>query len=265
MKATMYLVSREYWSRVWIMQEIVLARTAYVSCGNYMISWEVLTWFLLVVSDTIELQTGLEFHSEVRSLASQWTIPLANLWNRKINNLPLSPLLCLTMSRQRYATVSSDYIYGIMGFFQDLPFPVNYRNSAPSVYITLAVILLITSDNLDILTACKNFDPDFGFFSKQSPDMQASLRKVMDSKELSEKGARVALLSAAMGEFDEMQTNLDGNTLKLDNGLNPRVIMKAWEDVGLNCLPSWVSFQFFNHYLLVWLSEEGFRPRPDKF
>jgi len=241
MKATMHLVSMEYWSRVWIMQEVVLARGAYLSCGDYIISWETLTIFLLCISDTTEPPAHLPFHHETMSLASQWIIPLASLWNRKINSLPLSPLLCLTMSRQRYATVASDYIYGILGFANSLPVPMDYRLGASSLYNILAVILVIMEDNLDWLTACKNFDPDFGFFTRQSSDTQAAFKQAMDSEKLLQKGARAALLSIATGGFEGTQSSIDEKTLELDSDEDPQEILREWEMLGLNCLPSWVS------------------------
>lgn len=53
MDALRYLEDRPYWSRVWIIQEVVVANRVTLLCGNQTLSWPALVKFRRLVADNL--------------------------------------------------------------------------------------------------------------------------------------------------------------------------------------------------------------------
>lgn len=48
--AVQHLISQPYWNRVWIIQEIVVAKVSVIMCGSQFIQWPIFTHFLRLIS-----------------------------------------------------------------------------------------------------------------------------------------------------------------------------------------------------------------------
>jgi hypothetical protein len=64
------------------------------------------------------------------------------------------------MARQRGATDPRDLVYSLLGFVDAMPVEVDYRISVAQLYRSLVMNFIRRDKNLNILTMCRNFDPD---------------------------------------------------------------------------------------------------------
>jgi len=158
------LLSRKYWSRVWIMQEVILSKTAYICCGNYIATWESLNHLLLPLTplENLQLQVDRQFHGFkiVQSAASDLVWPMAQLYLKKRLGGNVTCWEGLQMARQRGATDPRDFIFSLLGFVEEIPIEVDYGMLVADVYRSLVINFIRRDSNLDILTMCRNFDPD---------------------------------------------------------------------------------------------------------
>lgn len=116
-KAILSLCERDYWRRIWIVQEIMLAKEATIYCGSRRISWhhfEQLVNDLQAISDR-----GREKHTPcVSSVLNSPAIVIAkakSAWDG--NRQPLTALLQLYHDHE--ATDIRDKVYALVGLAQD--------------------------------------------------------------------------------------------------------------------------------------------------
>ncbi|KAF2139895.1 uncharacterized protein K452DRAFT_253498 [Aplosporella prunicola CBS 121167] len=147
---------RAWYSRVWIIQEITLARRATVICGR-----EKLAWNDLINAASLLNKSGLIMLVDVDPAPALTTAGYANGYHAQNNNsssgsnsgLPLLSLLVWTRASQ--ATQRVDKVYGLLGLSQDasaLGIQPDYTISATELYIKIAVQHLSTG-SLDVLSA----------------------------------------------------------------------------------------------------------------
>jgi hypothetical protein len=229
------LLSRKYWKRVWIMQEIVLAQHVYICCGKYIISWESLAAFLVPPSKGEFSGTAAELYSVVKSTAKAWVIPLISLWYKKHNGIPISRLDVLVMSRQRKPTVLPDYVYGVTGLFDTWTLKIDYETPVPIFYLMVATAAITDEENLDALSMCKGFDPD----------RQISDETVRNTINTGAKGLvknKIVSKFDARGAFFELAF-LGYRCTEVDLSKDPQLkeaVQSLWVRAGLETLPSWV-------------------------
>lgn len=168
MRALEKLLERQYWDRLWIVQEVISNRRALVCCGSFGVSWGFLTVFAsqMLQSGSLIGNPGrgdlskdiatfqLALRKSIKQLAEYWERPL-DLSVSTINLLD-----GLVVGRARCATDFHDYVYGILGFVESFPVKIDYTVPVWQLYLNLARTTILRSDNLDILSACKGFDPD---------------------------------------------------------------------------------------------------------
>jgi len=161
--------SRDYWRRMWIMQEIVLARQAVVLCGNDEVDLDhlrlsVAVWDglgLLKVEDLIDAETQLKLnlaYAEGANLASIQTILKLRLERRRAADAgqPLghSALNLVCLARPSTATDPRDKIFAVYGLLDDsqgYPVKPDYSSPAEDIYRRFAVQQMTGSGRLDIL------------------------------------------------------------------------------------------------------------------
>lgn len=232
------LLHREYWKRVWIMQEVVLAQNVYICCGKYIISWTGLVMFLVPLSQGDFSGIAAELQAAVKTAAKAWLIPIISLWYKKRYGMPISLLDTLVMSRKRNATVLHDYVYGVTGLLDTWTPEIDYECPVPIFYlaVTTAAILMNTDEeNLDALSMCKGFDPD-----RQIPD--EAVRGIINT------GAKTLVKNKGVSKFDArgavFELTFQGYTYtKADLSKDPQLkeaTLSLWVRAGLETLPSWV-------------------------
>ncbi|KAH7090842.1 heterokaryon incompatibility protein-domain-containing protein [Paraphoma chrysanthemicola] len=202
------LLSRKYWSRVWIMQEVVLSQAAFICCGSYVASWSALTQLLAPLKPVESLQLQLSgqylgFHT-IQNTAKDLVWPVAELNVKRQMQENISCWEGLQMARQRDATDARDFIFSLLGFVDDLPIEVDYEVSVPELYRSLVIDFITRDRSLDILTMCRNFDPSIKDGHIKADDQPTS-------STLSELSGMLQLILLNMGKSESGNKANDGN------------------------------------------------------
>ncbi|KAL8735817.1 MAG: hypothetical protein Q9166_000681 [cf. Caloplaca sp. 2 TL-2023] len=148
------LLQREYWQRVWIIQELTLARSITIYCGKYQLPWTKLRDAISVA--TINMQRS--------------SLNVAELWEWKtvadLNGLldlrsritdirrsqPVQLLYALSVSLKSRSSEPRDKVYGLLGLVSDAANYVarpNYKSPLESINVSITLTYIATKENLD--------------------------------------------------------------------------------------------------------------------
>ncbi|KAF7515119.1 hypothetical protein G7054_g14752 [Neopestalotiopsis clavispora] len=157
------LFSRRYFSRVWILQEIALARSAILLCGEDSIPW---LRVVEMASRVIEPQKR----------------PAILDFNRHLCLLPRQELEILDMGRQSRATNARDKVYALLGLLPNRRIgqvEADYTLSVEELYIKVALGLASAYDWSDVLVRAgthqrvietlPSWAPDWSFIKPGGP------------------------------------------------------------------------------------------------
>ncbi|KIN07745.1 hypothetical protein OIDMADRAFT_174671 [Oidiodendron maius Zn] len=149
------LLKRPWWSRVWIVQEVALAKRITVMCGSATFDWEK---FRSLVDISFK-QPDMEL--DVRK--SMYT-PLMLCEFREF--LP-RPLLCVIQAFQRQeATDPRDKIYGFLGIVPEMERILiipDYNLSVKEVYVHFTRSIIQGASNLNVLSIVNVNEPSEDF------------------------------------------------------------------------------------------------------
>lgn len=149
------LFFRPYWSRVWIIQEVLLARLAVMCCGTCNIPWAFVA--SLVVTAPLLPHHIFSPAALETVLAGYFGLPqsLARIATDREEGEAMDLINGLILSRQRRATDTRDHIYGILSVINDTGIEPDYSKSMHVLYQDLVHHSIEKVKNLDILSACK--------------------------------------------------------------------------------------------------------------
>jgi len=152
--------SKTYFSRLWIIQEIVLSSKSTVICGSYQITWKsFIEVFALLWQCRFFFDRG---YSRNRTQKLSAIFKLALFQNRD-NKLSLSGLID-HFSTLNEATDPRDRIYGLLGMLPDGPqksaISVDYRKSIGEVYREATEAVIEHENSLMYIWASLNSVPD---------------------------------------------------------------------------------------------------------
>lgn len=143
---------RQWFTRIWIIQEISVARDVSVICGNDQSPWRDFETVAATVKD--RSLTALT-HVDPRR-----TIKLAGFTSQQQNDSAHEHLLrLLSKARDSYATDNRDKIYAILGLALErdkAALTPDDSKSVEEVYTSLAVHYIEKDQNLDILNAVES-------------------------------------------------------------------------------------------------------------
>ncbi|PMD45559.1 hypothetical protein L207DRAFT_508410 [Hyaloscypha variabilis F] len=162
--------SREWFSRVWIIQEIAVARDILVVCGSYELSWKSLIHANLQLayltteswSRSTYTQVGFQRLGHIiRSLEMEDT---RTCQSQPMRRSLLALLCCFSISD---ASKAHDKVYGLLGLSDemrnassDIPaIEVRYEEPVEDTYTSVAKFLIESSGNLSALSACQGSRP----------------------------------------------------------------------------------------------------------
>jgi hypothetical protein len=155
-RALINLFKRSYWRRVWVVQEVQVARTITLLCGDDSIEWSSLLKILGMLWDE---------HAAALITLAQSTSLLRNLqyWIRRrgargLDKVPLSPqcdlFRTLLFHRLKQSTHPRDKIYGLLGLSNASgEIEVDYRQDVRQVYIDTVSYVIRSTGTLDVLWA----------------------------------------------------------------------------------------------------------------
>lgn len=148
-------LKRPWFSRVWVVQEAVLARRAVITCGSQQVGWDDLCTAAEAI-DMIHYGPVVDWeHLRIMSLQRYHA-------GRVGKDLGL--LRLLLVERTQSATDDRDKVFGLLGLATDvgieqgdqgtcLPVRANYHLKTSEVYTEVARSIITSYDSLSILTA----------------------------------------------------------------------------------------------------------------
>jgi hypothetical protein len=146
------------------MQEVIVSRAAFICCGRYVASWRALVHFLIppppVEALTLEAKGQYMSYRVVQAAASDLVWPMAQLIFRRQHCDKITYWEGLQLARKRRASDPRDYIFSLLGFVHEILVDVSYEVTVSELYRSLVENLIKRDKVLDILTMCRNFDPD---------------------------------------------------------------------------------------------------------
>lgn len=150
------ILGREYWKRVWIVQEIAVATSLQFTCGDDSIDVEAL-------NRGTRLLRNFQRWQETRQLSttSRTTIRIDPLRTLLLLNIRRKLLACptlklLTRLRGSEASDPRDLVFAVLGIASDadtLDISVDYSMTKQELYLHVAVTLL-SHGHLSILSSC---------------------------------------------------------------------------------------------------------------
>ncbi|CAG8957591.1 hypothetical protein HYFRA_00010457 [Hymenoscyphus fraxineus] len=159
------VLSREYWWRIWVIQEVHFAPQITIHCGDSSISWAKLiriqeqlsTKYSQAIHDLSALHSSLrDLYTAVKFRGpTSLIVNRSSFYNPKTSRVP-TLFETLLMHRLKHSTDPRDKIYALVGLTtarSDPNFQIDYSHSVRQVYIDTASYILTTSKTLDFLYA----------------------------------------------------------------------------------------------------------------
>ncbi|KAK5055385.1 hypothetical protein LTR84_013135 [Exophiala bonariae] len=154
-------LARPYWSRLWIMQEVILSSRVSLLCGTDIGSWRVLAQLL----SYLDFRYSVAMSGIGRKLLSESPLnprALARAYIGQENGKQWKTSDWLYLSRQRKATDPRDHIFGILGVVKNSGLVVDYTKSKAEVFGDVVEHVIREERNLDILSACGTYNDSSG-------------------------------------------------------------------------------------------------------
>jgi len=146
-RALTQLLSRPYWTRVWIIQELAAASSIIILCGRHKLSWEIFsddlhTDFVAAVDETASNEVETRFQ-KIREFRTDRLAPK-----------PIRLLEALYRSQYALSTDARDKLYALLGLVFDgdslIPEP-NYNLSIEESYTDFSLALIEKGFPLDFI------------------------------------------------------------------------------------------------------------------
>ncbi|KAK0666611.1 heterokaryon incompatibility protein-domain-containing protein [Cercophora samala] len=167
-KWNLILLENSWWTRIWTLQEIVLAKEARLCMYNQELDWDLLCdalpyYTALGFADFSEIYAGSKANSGVEPLNLVNSIREARQPGSELVTGEVGDELLhyLASSHWRDGKEPHDKIYALLGLFnkgRDLGIKVDYRLDPGDVYRSATKALLQRSGNLDALGFCYPFE-----------------------------------------------------------------------------------------------------------
>ena len=163
LEALAKLFNRDYWSRVWVIQEVNFAKKIRVHCGDSEMDWN----DMIAVQDSLlvdfrtllpEFSTPTNSDLDIILKAMAFRGPLSLLIDRRASKSSTSYNLdlfqVLMMHRLKEATDPRDKVYALVGLTScrdDPEFVIDYKLTARQVFINAVDYMLQQYHHLDII------------------------------------------------------------------------------------------------------------------
>lgn len=146
---------RPWFRRMWIIQEISLAKKATVHCGSDWISWDELIGAVeFLCSSRISGMVGI-------AVGTNLVYQLARVWRSyKSTKVWLHTLLINSLDSA--ATDPRDHIYALLGLASDATtrnIEVNYRMEVSDLFTSVAIQMVQREECLNVLNSCSEARP----------------------------------------------------------------------------------------------------------
>lgn len=168
------VLSRVWFRRVWVLQEVVVSKRIVLVCGSRSVSWDDFCQLVLLkprLHDRYGLSVGKrDLYSYVKNLFLCRCVFQESIghekrlppWYKSIQtavDVDLSALALFHSARKLEATDTRDKIYSLLGIssrFSFAEFPVDYNMGFQSVCMNFARHYILTMESYDILSHADN-------------------------------------------------------------------------------------------------------------
>ena len=164
LEALVVLFRRQYWWRIWVIQEVSCARDSIVYCGTDAITWRELN----SVCDIFKAEEGHLRDLFYNKPSSWWTLirggPRSLQLSRYSPDLDAPPLLELLLShKSKKSTDPKDKVYALIGICssRDTFGAIDYSRSMRDIYTHTARHIISTSGKLDVICVKQHDIPQF--------------------------------------------------------------------------------------------------------
>lgn len=146
-RALIQLLSRSYWTRIWIIQELAVASSIIILCGRHKLSWEIFSndsypEFVAPVNETASDEMETRFQK------------ICQFRKDRLNGEPIRLLEALYRSQSAVSTDARDKLYALLGLVFDggrfIPEP-NYNLSKEETYTNFSLALIKNRFPLDFI------------------------------------------------------------------------------------------------------------------
>ncbi len=162
-KALRELYYRDYWWRIWVIQEVVVAENVTIYCGDNSLPWAIFERvgdILAQVKDDLSKMMYHDPDSVFKLLSSgPRSMKLFRVQRPTLSTDDQAPLLELLRShKSKYSSDPRDKVYGLVGVSDARDgFKIDYSWSVHTVYLYTAQYIIKTTQNLDVI-CCKVHD-----------------------------------------------------------------------------------------------------------
>jgi len=148
------LLGHPYWTRVWIVQEILLARNPVLCSGAESCAWDVFQLLFTHLDMRAFGVLSTAAREALLFLCGDLARNLSLLYNQRFGGRQMTLMDCLVLARQRRATNPRDYVYGTLGLVEGHFLAVDYSLPTATVFTKLVEYMAKHDGTLDILSAC---------------------------------------------------------------------------------------------------------------
>ncbi|KAG4443713.1 hypothetical protein IFR05_000802 [Cadophora sp. M221] len=146
---------RDFWTRIWVVQEVALSSNVTIVCGRNEMDWQEFsdTIWNLDEASTMAMTTP-ENELDVGGLSNIDTFSIMRELLRDAVNLRLSDIVALL--RRSRSTDPRDMIYGLLGLVPNSSIRSDYSHATTEdVYLDLIHRCILEEESLDIITLCR--------------------------------------------------------------------------------------------------------------
>lgn len=162
------LFSRPWWSRVWVLQEIVCSSKTIGLCGSAHQPWERFLGMSAILLDIMEARASLHHGPRIvpdaivrDAVKASFASEVHNYVRVRRENLFARLDVTLEkISRYRLATDPRDKVYGVLNLIPPSEWPCtpNYSLTTEELYTQVTIHVMRTSGDLRILARCSPMD-----------------------------------------------------------------------------------------------------------
>jgi hypothetical protein len=155
-----FLLSRGWFRRTWVIQEVAVSRQATIQCGNRSLPWETFASIILNHQDQMLSLSSLCDAKVAKALRSIATIEKVRRSHHDTHSRPSFSLILASL--QKGCTKPADKIFALLGLAEDWqndgPFDVDYLSPHQEVYWRFVKWDITRHQNLRVLSAVSDCD-----------------------------------------------------------------------------------------------------------
>jgi hypothetical protein len=172
LEALVVLFRRQYWWRIWVIQEVSAASSAVVYCGEETISWTALDKVCDILKGELDYLHSLFYKSPSYVRTLTFGGPRGLQLSRYSPGVSAPPLLELLLShKSKKSTDPKDKVYALVGISSSRHTfgLIDYSRSLRDIYTHTARHIITTSKKLDVICV-KQHDINSEDFPSWAPD-----------------------------------------------------------------------------------------------